>query len=142
MPTKSEKSNRIIPMSDPIAAILNDRNIELKMLKLKSGDHSFNKDNLVCLDQDGQMMNRNLFTQRFKALLKKYKLRDIRVHDLRHSFATEQLKSGASAESVRDLLGHSNIQTTLNTYRHVDLDEKRDDMDRFTEHLNLKTDHK
>jgi len=142
MPTKSEKSNRIIPMAEPIAAILNERNKELKMLKLKSGDHSFNKDNLVCVDQNGQMMNGNLFTQRFKALLKKYKLRDIRVHDLRHSFATEQLKSGASAESVRDLLGHSNIQTTLNIYRHVDLDEKRDDIDRFSEHLNMKTGHK
>ncbi|MBN2796462.1 MAG: tyrosine-type recombinase/integrase [Clostridia bacterium] len=61
------------------------------------------------------------------------------THDKRHSFATEQLKSGASAESVRDLLGHSNIQTTLNIYRHVDLDEKRDDIDRFSEHLKIKT---
>ena len=139
MPTKSEKSNRLIPMAEPLAAILNERNKELKMLKLKSGDHGFNKDNLVCVDQNGQLMNGNLFTQRFKALLKKYKLRDIRVHDLRHSFATEQLKSGASAESVRDLLGHSNIQTTLNIYRHVDLDEKRDDIDRFSEHLKIKT---
>ena len=85
------------------------------------------------------MINGNQFTQRFKAILKKYGLRDIRVHDLRHSFATEQLKSGTSAESVRDLLGHSNIQTTLNIYRHVDLNEKREDMDRFTEHLKLKT---
>lgn len=139
MPTKSDKSNRIIPMAEPLVAILNDRNKELKMLKLKSGDHNFNKDNLVCVDQNGQLLNGNLFTQRFKSLLKKYKLRDIRVHDLRHSFATEQLKSGASAESVRDLLGHSNIQTTLNIYRHVDLYEKRDDIDRFSEHLKIKS---
>lgn len=142
MPTKSEKSNRIIPMAEPIAAILNERNKELKMLKLKSGDHSFNKDNLVCVNQNGQLLNGNLFTQRFKALLKKYSLRDIRVHDLRHSFATEQLRSGANVENVRDLLGHSNIQTTLTIYRHVSMEEKRSDIDRFTKHLKLKASQK
>lgn len=139
MPTKSENSNRIIPMAEPLVAVLSERSKVLKSLKLKGGDHNFNKDNFVCVDQHGTLINGNLFTQRFKAILKKYGLRDIRVHDLRHSFATEQLKSGTSAESVRDLLGHSNIQTTLNIYRHVDLNEKREDMDRFTEHLKLKT---
>lgn len=139
MPTKSENSNRIFPMAEPLAIVLSDRSKVLKALKLKSGDHNYNKGNFVCVDQHGTLINGNLFTQRFKAILKKHGLRDIRVHDLRHSFATEQLKSGTSAESVRDLLGHSNIQTTLNIYRYVDPNERRGDMYRFTEHLKLKT---
>lgn len=138
MPTKSEKSNRVIPMAEPLVEILKDRERLLKMMRLQSGSHNFNPLNLICIGEDGEMINGNVFTQRFKALLKRKNLRGIRVHDLRHSFATEQLKSGTNVENVRDLLGHSSIQTTLSIYRHVSLDEKHVDIDRYTKYLEMK----
>lgn len=142
MPTKSEKSNRVVPMAEPLVSILKERQRHLKELRLQSGNPDFNTQNLICTDENGEIINGNLFTQRFKALLKKYNLRDIRVHDLRHSFATEQLRSAANVENVRDMLGHSNIQMILTIYRHVSMEEKRYDIDRFTEHLRLKASHK
>lgn len=43
----------------------------------------------------------------------------ITLHDLRHSFASELIRNGVSAKEVQMLLGHSNIQVTLNTYVHI-----------------------
>lgn len=64
---------------------------------------------MVCVNEDGILIKGSLFTQKFKSILKKYNLHQIRVHDLRHTFACQSLKSGTKIESVRDMLGHSNI---------------------------------
>lgn len=133
VPTKTEKSNRIIPMAQQVSEVLLLRKRELQIMKLKSGKSDFNKMDMVFVDQEGVLINGSQFTQRFKSILKKHGLREIRVHDLRHSFASQSLKSGAKIESVRDMLGHSNIQTTLNIYRHVELEEKQADIDRLSD---------
>ena len=46
-------------------------------------------------------------------------MRHIRLHDLRHSVATMALTSGTHPKLVQELLGHANIQVTLDTYSHV-----------------------
>lgn len=43
----------------------------------------------------------------------------VRVHDLRHTTASVLLAGGANPKVVQDLLGHSSVLTTLNTYSHV-----------------------
>jgi integrase len=43
----------------------------------------------------------------------------IRVHDLRHTTATILLEAGVHPKVVQDLLGHSTIAITLDTYSHV-----------------------
>ena len=43
----------------------------------------------------------------------------IRVHDLRHTTATALLEASAHPKLVQDLLGHSTIAVTLDTYSHV-----------------------
>lgn len=52
-------------------------------------------------------------------------LKQIRVHDLRHSFATNAIASGANIVAVSKYLGHASINITLSTYTH--LLEKTDD---------------
>jgi integrase len=43
----------------------------------------------------------------------------IRVHDLRHTAATLLLSQGVHPKVVQELLGHSSITLTLDTYSHV-----------------------
>jgi integrase len=56
---------------------------------------------------------------KFKKILTKAELPDIRFHDLRHSCATLLLAQGVHPRIVMDLLGHSQIGLTMNTYSHV-----------------------
>jgi integrase len=60
------------------------------------------------------MEERNMRTI-FKRLLEKAGLRDIRVHDLRHTFASLLLQQGESVVYVKDQLGHASIQLTVDT---------------------------
>lgn len=55
----------------------------------------------------------------FEALLKKAKLRRVKLHDLRHTCASLLLAEGVAPRVVMELLGHSAIAVTMNTYSHV-----------------------
>jgi integrase len=50
----------------------------------------------------------------------------IRLHDVRHSYATAALAAGIPAKIVSERLGHANIAITMDTYSHVlpSLDEQ------------------
>ena len=51
--------------------------------------------------------------------MKKAGLPSIRLHDLRHSYATLALKAGIHPRVVQERLGHANVGITLDTYSHV-----------------------
>lgn len=55
----------------------------------------------------------------WKALLVAAEVRDARLHDARHTAATLLLEQGVDARVVMDILGHSQISLTQNTYQHV-----------------------
>ena len=61
-------------------------------------------------------------------LLRKYKC----LYFLRHSFASYLLKAGCSMKEISDLLGHSDISTTMNFYVHLDMDSKKSAMGRLS----------
>ena len=46
-------------------------------------------------------------------------LRRVRLHDLRHTAASLMLAQGVSPRVVMEILGHSQISVTMNTYSHV-----------------------
>jgi integrase len=60
-----------------------------------------------------------------KTLLKKAGLPSIRLHDLRHTFATHALTSGVDAKTLSGILGHTNASFTLDTYTHVTTDMQK-----------------
>lgn len=56
---------------------------------------------------------------RFRKYIEKAGVKPIRIHDLRHSFATNLINSGANIVAVSKYLGHANINQTLKTYTHL-----------------------
>jgi len=61
----------------------------------------------------------NLYHRYFQPVLTKAGLRNIRLHDLRHTFGSQLIQSGASIVYVKEQMGHSSIQVTVDTYGHL-----------------------
>ena len=61
----------------------------------------------------------NLHNRSWRPLLREAGLPHIRFHDLRHTCATLLLSKGVHPKVVQELLGHSSIEITLDTYSHV-----------------------
>src|SRR5688572_18828291 len=64
-------------------------------------------------------------------MLTKAGLRHIRLHDLRHTFASLLLQQGESVVYVKEQLGHGSIQITVDTYGHLIPGANRGAVDRL-----------
>lgn len=62
---------------------------------------------------------------RFKAVLKECGVRSANFHLIRHTYATVCIESGFDAKTVSELLGHSNVNITLNRYVHSSMEMKK-----------------
>jgi integrase len=77
-------------------------------------------DSLVFCNGLGRPLEpQNLLYRSFHKLLRRAGLPPMRFHDLRHSAATLLLSMGTHPKVVQELLGHSQISLTLDTYSHV-----------------------
>lgn len=75
---------------------------------------------MVFTSRIGTPLSPESLTEHFKALLEKAGLpKTVRFHDLRHTCATLMIKQGIHPRVVMEILGHSQISTTMNTYGHV-----------------------
>ena len=77
-------------------------------------------DGLIFASETGEPLDRRAVTKlKFKPLLKRAGLPEIRFHDLRHTCATLLLTRNVNPKIVSEMLGHSTIAITLDTYSHV-----------------------
>ena len=69
---------------------------------------------------EGSILNPdNIYHRYFVSALKKSCIRKFRLHDLRHTFGSLLIQSGASIVHVKDQMGHNSIQLTMDTYVHL-----------------------
>ncbi len=78
----------------------------------------------VFVNEMGILMRPNYVTEHFAWLLKKYLLKKIRFHDLRHTCASLLLANGVPMKAIQDWLGHSTFATTADIYAHLDFKSK------------------
>ncbi len=74
---------------------------------------------LVFTSEIGGPMDPGNAAAMFKKSLRQLELPDIRFHDLRHTCASLLLSAGTHPKIVSEMLGHSTIVLTLDTYSHV-----------------------
>jgi integrase len=73
--------------------------------------------------------------RQFKALCERAGIQPYRLHDLRHTAATLLIAQGQHARVIMEVLGHSQISVTMNTYGHVMDSQLRDAADAVDEAL-------
>jgi integrase len=87
---------------------------------------------LVFVNESGNVIDaENLRGRVFNCALAKAGLRKIRIHDLRHTFASLLLQQNESLVYVKDQLGHHSIQITVDTYGHLVPGANRQAVDRL-----------
>ena len=93
----------------------------LKMLRTywKMSRRKGEKEERIFLNETGGAISTYSIRTQFRKYRKKAKLNEkFVVHSLRHSFATDLIERGASIIEVKELMGHSNIRSTME-YIHV-----------------------
>jgi integrase len=69
--------------------------------------------------EDGRPLHPNVISRTFSRLAKAAGLPVIRLHDVRHSYASAALEAGVPMKVVSERLGHSSISITGDIYSHV-----------------------
>jgi len=106
---------RVIPLGKKAIHSIN-RYLEFSRPYLLKGKTS----EFLFVNRSGGKLSRQSIWKLIKQYAKEAKIKKvIKVHTLRHSFATHLLERGADLRSVQEMLGHSNISTTQ-IYTHID----------------------
>lgn len=142
---KTEESERNLYISDELKTIFKLHRKLQGENRLKYGPHYkkniFNEKecNFVMTWENGENLHPNYYTSRFSKILKKLSFnKNIRFHDLRHTNATLLLEQGVNFKVIQARLGHSDINTTLNIYSHVNIEMQKDATQRISNIMNKK----
>ncbi len=101
-----------------VADMLKQHRLQQLEAKLKVG-RVWEECDLVFTDLHGGYFNPRYLGKLFDKVLAEADLPHMRFHDLRHSAATLLLSMGVHVKVVQEILGHSNITMTADTYSHV-----------------------
>lgn len=117
-PPKTAKSRRAMSLDPTTVSALRSQRATQAEHQLAAGIRA-TASGLVFARDDGSPTRPDSVSRRFKQLAKAADLPVIRIHDLRHTYATIALAAGTHPKVVAERLGHSTIAITLDTYSHV-----------------------
>ena len=118
-PPKTGKSRRRVSIDAVTLDALKAHRKAQREQRMAAADVWLNDGDLVFTDEQGAPVHPNNFSQAFDRIVRTAELQRIRLHDLRHSYATLALKAGVHPKIVSERLGHSTIAITLDLYSHV-----------------------
>lgn len=128
---KSDASRRMLPLPEILVRVLQEHQREQEAERRIRGDE-WHEHGLIFPSTVGTpLIGRNL-VRHFKDMLARAGLPEtIRFHDLRHSCASFLVAQGVHMRVVMEVLGHSRIAITADTYSHVVDSTMRDAIDRL-----------
>ncbi len=115
---KTAKSRRTVPIAPETLAVLLDHRRAQEADRREAGVQ-WGEHDLVFSSPIGRPIDMTFLSLIFHRSLKRADLPPHRIHDLRHTAATHLLSRGVHPKIVQELLGHSTIAITLDTYSHV-----------------------
>lgn len=120
---KTKGSIRDVSFPCGLASAFNDLKLKQKRYKLKCG-LSYEQSDYIFTTSSGSLIDVTNLSHAWKNILIQAKLPHKKFHALRHTFATKLFENEVPLKTVSELLGHSSIEITANTYTHVIPKEK------------------
>jgi len=112
---KTEKGNRNIPINETVKPII-ERIVE---------NYTATEDNVLFHTSVGTLIATSVVNTEFRRIVNQYNIQDtsvkgtISLHSLRHTYATRCIESGMPPKVLQNLMGHTDIKVTLDTYADV-----------------------
>ena len=114
---KSRSSIRIIPLPEFIIEIAKNIYVSPKVFILTGKENCY--------------LEPRTIQNRFQIYLKQGGIRTANFHSLRHTFATRCVELGFEIKTLSEILGHSNVNITLNRYVHSSYHLKCENMNKL-----------
>jgi len=140
---KTEKGKRIIPMLDDVKKAL----LQEKKSQLQKGHSDYSVDgytNFIFLNRYGKVHNPMTINRAIKRIYTAYNKEEAEkakkekrepvliphfsVHVMRHTFCTRFCENETNIKVIQEIMGHSDISTTMNIYNHATKDKKKEAM--------------
>jgi len=123
------KGNKMItvPLTKLVQAALHRRIEELSREKVVS-------QYIFPSPVDASKPIRSDYDKGFKAACRRAGIKDLRFHDLRHTFASLFYERTGDWKALQEILGHSDISTTMKVYTHLREEHLRQAISRFEQH--------
>jgi integrase len=115
---KTASSRRTIDLPEIAVAALRSHKVRQLEERLLAGG-KWQEQGLIFPSRKGTPYDPSELREQFYKLLKRAELSHMRFHDLRHSCASLLLAQGVPARVIMEILGHTQIGTTMNLYSHV-----------------------
>lgn len=114
---KTDKSNRIIPVPTAISELI-EKYRQPKGYVIRQANDKF--------------IEPRLMQKKFGEITTACGLENVNFHILRHTFATRCIESGFDVKTLSEILGHTNVRTTLDRYVHSSFELKQKNMEKLT----------
>ena len=134
---KTKTSVRTVSVDPGTMQLLKEWRKEQARDYLKLGFNTMRPSQVVFTTYKNDYMQLATVTNRINKIIKKHDLKVITTHGLRHTHCSLLFEAGASIQEVKERLGHSDIQTTLNIYTHVTEKAKEGMAEKFAAYVNF-----
>ncbi len=118
---KTKTSNRKIPIPLFLLPVINQ----------------FRAHGYVIINRNGRPVEPRLMQLSFKKIISDCNLPKTNFHALRHTFATRCIEVGFDVKSLSEILGHTDVKTTLNRYVHSSFEQKSRNMELLKPAINI-----
>lgn len=126
---KNGKTRVIVP-APWVMQLLKIQKVRQAEWRLKAGS-AWEKSDLAFTDELGQFLWIHNVYRDFKKIVTSIGLPQVRLHDLRHSYAIASIQAGDDIKTVQSNLGHATTAFTLDVYGHVASQMKQASADRM-----------
>ena len=84
----------------------------------RASDAGYPSQGLLMVNETGRPLHPDTITAHFNRLVDRAGVKRIRLHDVRHTYATLALDTGVDPKTLSDRIGHANMSVTMQIYGH------------------------